>query len=247
MTLGEKIRTLRKEAGLSQETLAEQLGVSRQAVSKWENDSGMPETEKLINMAKLFDTSLDALIAEDDLAPQQPADDSLLPEPTELETMEGYLSFRNQRCQLIGLAVLLLIASLGLTYFFSTFVMILWMFIDIVAIALLILVVTADNPYQSLHSQQPSLAPDTLETLKARYAGEKKRLQAELFVGILCIGIGLFLAPLLFSVNRPLLDDLALACGMVLTGFGAALCIFSAGHIRAYRHLLGDHLPIPKE
>ena len=242
MTLGEKIRTLRKEAGLSQETLAEQLGVSRQAVSKWENDSGMPETEKLINMAKLFDTSLDALIAEDDLTPQQPADDSLLPEP-----IDGYLSFRNQRCQLIGLAVLLLIASLGLTYFFSTLVMILWMFIDIVAIALLILVVTADNPYQSLHSQQPSLEPETLETLKTRYAGEKKRLQAELFVGILCIGIGLFLAPLLFSVNRPVLDDLALACGMVLTGFGAALCIFSAGRIRAYRHLLGDHLPIPKE
>lgn len=247
MTLGEKIRTLRKEAGLSQESLAEQLGVSRQAVSKWENDGGMPETEKLINMAKLFDTSLDALIAEDAPAPQQPAGEVPASDTSELATMEGYLSYRNQRCQRIGLSVLLLISSLGLSYFFSTLVMILWMLIDIVAIALLILVVAADDPYKSLHSQRPALALDTLETLKLRYASEKTRLQAELFVGILCIGIGLFLAPLLFSVDQPLLDDLALACGMVLTGFGAALCIFSAGRIRAYRHLLGEHLPTPKE
>lgn len=69
MTLGEKIRTLRKKAGLSQEALAEKLGVSRQAVSKWENDNGMPETEKLITMAKLFDTSLDDLIGEEKSAP----------------------------------------------------------------------------------------------------------------------------------------------------------------------------------
>ena len=43
MSLGEKIFKLRKEKGLSQEALAEQVGTTRQAISKWENDQGFPE------------------------------------------------------------------------------------------------------------------------------------------------------------------------------------------------------------
>lgn len=48
MTFGEKLSKLRKEKGLSQELLAEQLGTSRQAISKWENHQGFPEIEKLL-------------------------------------------------------------------------------------------------------------------------------------------------------------------------------------------------------
>lgn len=58
MTFGEKIQKLRREAGLSQESFAEQLGVSRQAVSKWETDRGYPETEKMIRISKLFHVTL---------------------------------------------------------------------------------------------------------------------------------------------------------------------------------------------
>ena len=46
MTFGEKIQKLRKEAGMSQEKLSYQLGVSRQAISKWERDNGYPEDRK---------------------------------------------------------------------------------------------------------------------------------------------------------------------------------------------------------
>jgi len=53
MTLGQRLQKARKESGLSQEELAEQLGVSRQAVSKWENDSGYPEMEKMIREPNL--------------------------------------------------------------------------------------------------------------------------------------------------------------------------------------------------
>ena len=65
MTFGEKIQKLRKEADLSQEELACQLGVSRQAVSKWERDSGYPETEKIIHMSRLFNVTLDYLLNEE--------------------------------------------------------------------------------------------------------------------------------------------------------------------------------------
>ena len=62
MTLGEKIKEQRTAHGLSQETLAETMGVSRQAVTKWETDQSAPSSEKLIALAKLFHISLDELI-----------------------------------------------------------------------------------------------------------------------------------------------------------------------------------------
>ena len=62
MTFGEKLQSLRRRSGMSQDTLAERLEVSRQAVSKWERDETMPETEKVVRIAKLFDVSLDELL-----------------------------------------------------------------------------------------------------------------------------------------------------------------------------------------
>lgn len=65
MTTGEKISTLRKKYGYKQEELAELLGVSRQAVSRWESDCAFPETEKLLKMSKLFNCSVDYLLKYD--------------------------------------------------------------------------------------------------------------------------------------------------------------------------------------
>ncbi len=65
MTLGEKLLEQRKKAGYTQEQLAELLGVSRQAISKWESDVTFPETEKLIRIGKLYNCSLDYLLKEE--------------------------------------------------------------------------------------------------------------------------------------------------------------------------------------
>ncbi|MBB4824980.1 transcriptional regulator with XRE-family HTH domain [Sporosarcina luteola] len=62
MSLGEKLKECRKNAGLSQEQLAEKLCVSRQAITKWETDRGMPNIESLQGIAKLFDVSVDYLL-----------------------------------------------------------------------------------------------------------------------------------------------------------------------------------------
>lgn len=64
MTLGAKLQTLRKQSGMSQETLAGQLGVSRQAVSRWELDISLPETENIIKLAKIFNVSFDYLLGD---------------------------------------------------------------------------------------------------------------------------------------------------------------------------------------
>lgn len=62
-TLGKKISELRKEKGITQEELAERLGVSPQAVSKWENDLSCPDIMLLPELAKLFDVAIDELFS----------------------------------------------------------------------------------------------------------------------------------------------------------------------------------------
>ncbi len=66
MTLGNKLAKLRKENNYTQEQLANVLGVSRQAISKWESDATYPETDKLIHIGKLFHCSMDYLLLEED-------------------------------------------------------------------------------------------------------------------------------------------------------------------------------------
>ena len=62
MTLGEKIQSLRKQHGLSQEQLADTLNVSRQAVSKWETDESQPDIDRLVEISGMFNVSTDYLI-----------------------------------------------------------------------------------------------------------------------------------------------------------------------------------------
>ena len=65
MTFGEKLTKLRKENNYTQEQLADILNVSRQSVSKWELDTTFPETDKLIEIGKLFNCSMDYLLKEE--------------------------------------------------------------------------------------------------------------------------------------------------------------------------------------
>lgn len=65
MKLGEKIYNLRTAKNLSQGDLAEMLGVSRQSISKWENNSAMPDLEKIIKLSDIFEVSIDELVKGD--------------------------------------------------------------------------------------------------------------------------------------------------------------------------------------
>lgn len=66
MTIGEKIKEVRKNFDLSQYGLAEKLNVSRQAITKWETGEGLPDTENLKNMSKLFGVSIDYLLNDEE-------------------------------------------------------------------------------------------------------------------------------------------------------------------------------------
>ena len=65
MTFAEKLKSIRKQAGMSQEQLAEKLSVSRQAVTKWDTDAGIPDIENIMAISALFDISIDELLSNE--------------------------------------------------------------------------------------------------------------------------------------------------------------------------------------
>lgn len=80
MTVGQRIAQKRKELGLSQEGLGEQLGVSRQAIYKWESDASLPEIDKLITLSKIFSVSVGWLLGVEEDGPEVSPDQEKLVE-----------------------------------------------------------------------------------------------------------------------------------------------------------------------
>ena len=121
MILADKIMQLRKKAGWSQEELAEQLGVTRQSVSKWEGAQSMPDMEKILQMSRLFGVSTDFLLkdeleaAEPDVAPDEPA-----LRRVSMEEASAYLALRRAAAPRMALATFLCVLSpvalIGLAY-----------------------------------------------------------------------------------------------------------------------------------
>ena len=112
MILADKIVTLRKRAGWSQEELAAQLGVSRQSVSKWEGAQSVPDMQKVVQMSRLFGVTTDYLLKEElgepELAPAEPD------APLRCVTMEqaaDYLALRQAAAPKLALATLLCVLS----------------------------------------------------------------------------------------------------------------------------------------
>lgn len=72
MNLAERLQTLRKNAAFSQEEVAELLGVSRQAVSKWESGQGNPELENLVKLSDIYHVSADYILTGKESQPVLP-------------------------------------------------------------------------------------------------------------------------------------------------------------------------------
>ena len=86
--IANRLTQLRKDKGLSQEELAEKIGVSRQAISKWERGEACPETENLIELSKLYGVSIDSILKGEEPKKEE-AETMNLPAEEEVETVEG--------------------------------------------------------------------------------------------------------------------------------------------------------------
>lgn len=113
MILADKIITLRKKTGWSQEELAVQLGVTRQSVSKWEGAQSVPDLDKVVQMSRIFGVSTDYLL-KDELEEEEFVESAADEAPLRRVTMEQaaqYLALRRACAPKIALAVVLCIVS----------------------------------------------------------------------------------------------------------------------------------------
>lgn len=112
MKLGERIYQLRTEKNLSQGDLADMLDVSRQSVSKWENDTAVPDLDKLIKLCDVFEISLDELVGRKKTQEKNPQ--------SKLEKLKNSLTKTQQiGCALVAITLLSWIVPLGRFFTFS--------------------------------------------------------------------------------------------------------------------------------
>lgn len=114
MTIGAKIQTLRKQRGLSQEQLAEALGVSRQAVSKWEAEQSVPDIDKIISICDYFGVTTDYILRNAELPQTEPQPEPMLQNAynvSETEIIEENTEKQKKSALLLAVAIALYILS----------------------------------------------------------------------------------------------------------------------------------------
>lgn len=113
MAFGEQLAAVRRANGLTQEQFAEELCVSRQAVSKWESGRGYPEIEKILYICNRYGVSLGQLFAEEVPLSPAPAQPSAPPEHNLRETFNAFLTNLSPRNKWLAAGVVLGVAALA--------------------------------------------------------------------------------------------------------------------------------------
>ncbi len=231
MTFGEKLFKLRKEKGLSQEALAEQLNTTRQAISKWENNQGYPETEKLLMLSNIFGVSVDNLLKEN---PEQ-INSNENGYYVSRECAEGFISFHKKTTKRTAIGVAIMVLG-GVPYFLfksNRVVSITLACAFIVAgLAFILSMAFMGNPYKKLKSEHLLFDPTYFLNLTETHKAQKKK-----YIALILLGVSLiFLAGILGFANIPMFPLLEIQC--LLTACSVYLLIYVIGVIDIYDILL---------
>ena len=192
MKFGEKLQKLRKEKGMSQEELAARLHVSRQAVSKWENDQGYPETEKMLMIGNIFSVTMDYLLKDE--GGEQPQEQGFY---ASRECVQGYLQQEKRitlriavgtlLCILSGLPVLIYPQQEDVMSIFS-------MILIALGIAVLVSLSFDKNEYKILKQEPLYFDHDHLQELKEENDGPQNKFKRLIIAGLLLIFLSCIIA-----------------------------------------------------
>lgn len=186
MTFGEKLKGLRKEKGYSQEELAGLLEVSRQAVSKWESDRGIPEIDKLLQISNMFGVTLDYLLKSEGPNENNKENGYYVSR----ETIDGFISHKRHLAKNIAIGVGLVISS-DIFGCFSGYMQLLRpLYWGTMAIGIAVLVWTFFQPRRYKEISSNTLLFD--ETVIKSFREESNRNRKR-YVGMIVLGVIMFL------------------------------------------------------
>ncbi len=207
MILADKIIELRKKAGLSQEELAEKVGVSRQSVSKWEGALSIPELDKILLLSQIFGVSTDYLL-KDEFGEELPAPQSEISESNyrrvDLQEANEFLAVKDRTAPLVALGVMLCILSpiplLALLGFYELGVsklnedssvglgLMLLLFFIVPAVALFVTSGMKTNKFEYLEEEPIELAYGVSGMVKERQNSMRDKHTRDYVIGIcLCV------------------------------------------------------------
>ncbi|MBD5491923.1 MAG: helix-turn-helix transcriptional regulator [Lachnospiraceae bacterium] len=264
MTFGDKLYQLRKRHGFSQEALAEKLNTTRQAVSKWENNNGYPETEKIILLAKLFQVSLDDLLMEEreigaasDDMDRNDENVALTEEKREgyyvnRETANGFLLYYKRKFLLIAMACGLISGCNAVSYsslepgFYELMVQPFLTTLSVmVLLSISFYIILKQNPYRNLRNKELIFSEDVRRELRDEFKRMKKVLLAGVVVCLAVVGINEMYFNYFLSINWKtmyLMSEAEMRHGdvfyMILVGVCAFVAVFCAGMYWSYAVLL---------
>ena len=249
MTFGEKLYQLRKSQGLSQEALAEKLNTSRQAVSKWENNNGYPETEKIILISKMFQVNLDALLIDDREICS--GNEKKLQEETKgvyvsRETANGFLFYYKRKFLLLAAACGIALGCNSVSYtstehyfFASSVAPILTTISVMLLLAIVIYIALKQNPYRVFRKKELLFAEEVRKEIQEEFLKMKKML-----VGGIALGLLLF-TTVSSGMGLPVFDGrehmdilFCIIFSMILSGIGSFITFFCIGIYWSYSILL---------
>lgn len=263
MTLGEKLSKLRKENNITQEQLADTLGVSRQSISKWENNEAYPETDKLIHMSEMFRCSLDYLL-KDGVEKTQLSDE--VQDSRRLVAMEEairFLDVKKKAAMPTAIATLLCILSpIGLFILAALsetensgvsenmaggLGMIILLFMVAIAVAVFIMTGKHSDEFEYLEKEQIRVMSDVTAFAREKKDGFRAAYTKGNVVGtLLCIlsTIPLFCGMMLFESDVFMMVTM-LCLMFVLIGIGVVCFIRVGIPWASYDKLLqeGDYSP----
>jgi len=238
MKFSEKLYKLRKEKGLSQEALAEKLNTTRQAISKWENDQGFPETEKLLMLGNIFEVSIDYLL-KDTVEDHHENEQGYY---VSKEMAEGYVVSQRKISKYFSSGFCLLIASTIPYFLFQQEPLIYTILISIIAvlgIGMLAAGFIEEDRYAILKKEALLFDHNYLKELTSRYEQIKKKNTGILVIGVCFIvagGISFLLVKKEWVASNVLMPYYPMLIAFI--AFGVYLLIRAVAIIDAYRILV---------
>lgn len=187
MEFSEKLLKLRKSKGMSQEALAERLNTSRQAISKWENGQGFPETEKLLMIGNIFEVSIDYLLKDT-------VDHNLENEKgyyVSKEMTDGYLMHQKKAAKYVAFGVSGILASyIPYLIFQQSFAIITIAIMVAIGIGLIIAASFIEDEYKILKREPLIFDEKFLKELRNKYTTIKKKYISLIITGICFVFAG---------------------------------------------------------